>query len=151
MRVFVAGSTGAIGRFLVPLLVEAGHQVVTLVHTPEKAPTVEAFGAEAAVADALDRAELTAAVTQAQPDVIIHQLTAITGVGNLKKLDEDFALTNRLHTEATDTLLGAKRSIATRCPGLSVKSPGLREHRRVAGNFYEERLRGSLEAWAAAS
>ncbi len=77
MRVFVAGSTGAIGRFLAPLLVEAGHQVVALVHTPEKSPTVEAFGVEATVADALDRAGLTAAVRRARPDVIVHQLTAI--------------------------------------------------------------------------
>lgn len=114
MRVFVAGSTGVIGRFLVLLLVEAGHQVVALVHTPEKAPTVEAFGAEATVADALDRAGLTAAVRRAQPDVIVHQLTAITGVGNLKKLDEDFALTNRLRTEATDTLLAAAREVGAR-------------------------------------
>ncbi len=114
MRVFIAGSTGAIGRFLVPLLVEAGHEMVALVHTPEKVPSVEAIGAKATVADALDRAELTAAVTRAQPDVIIHQLTAITGVGNLTKLDEEFALTNRLRTEATDTLLAAAREVGTR-------------------------------------
>ena len=49
MRIFVAGSTGAIGRFLVPLLVESGHEVVALVHNPDKVTVVEALGAKAAV------------------------------------------------------------------------------------------------------
>ena len=37
MNIFVAGATGAVGRRLIPILVSAGHSVVGLTHTPEKA------------------------------------------------------------------------------------------------------------------
>jgi nucleoside-diphosphate-sugar epimerase len=49
-----------------------------------------------------------------EPEVIIHQLTALTGVANFKKLDEEFALTNRLRTEATETMLAAGRLVRAR-------------------------------------
>jgi hypothetical protein len=58
--------------------------------------------------------ELTAAIRRAEPEVIIHQLTALAGVGNFKKLDEEFALTNRFRTEVTDTMLAAARLVGTR-------------------------------------
>jgi nucleoside-diphosphate-sugar epimerase len=114
MRVFVAGSTGAIGKFLVPLLIENGHEVVALARAPRKAESLEAMGAKVAIADALKKEDLTAAIRKAEPEVIIHQLTALAGVGNFKKFDEEFALTNRLRTEVTDTMLAAARMVGTR-------------------------------------
>ena len=84
MRVFLAGSTGAIGKQLLPRLLSNGQEVVALVRTPDKRKKVEALGAKAAVADAFDREELTAAVRRAEPDVVIHQLTALAGVANFK-------------------------------------------------------------------
>jgi hypothetical protein len=71
-------------------------------------------GAQAALADALDDQVLIAAVRKAEPEVIIHQLTALTGAGNVKKFDEEFALTNRFRTEVTDALLAAARMAGTR-------------------------------------
>ncbi len=114
MRVFVAGSTGAVGKSLVPLLLERGHEVVALSRTSQKAKGLEALGAKVAVADALDRDGLTAAIRRAEPEVIIHQLTALAGVVNFKKFDEEFALTNRLRTEVTDTMLTAARLVGAR-------------------------------------
>ena len=114
MRVFIAGGTGAIGRSLVPLLVASEHEVIGLARSSEKAKLLEAFGAKAVIADALNKDELAAAIRASKPEVIVHQLTALSGVGNLKKLDEEFALTNRLRTEVTDTLLGAARASGTR-------------------------------------
>jgi 2-alkyl-3-oxoalkanoate reductase len=114
MKVFVAGGTGAIGKSLVPHLVETGHDVTALARTPEKGNEVAALGAKAAVADALDREELTAAIRRAEPEVIIHQLTALAGAGNFKKLDDEFALTNRFRTEVTDTMLAAARLVGAR-------------------------------------
>ena len=114
MRVFVAGSTGAVGKQLLPLLLESGHEVVALVRSSPKAREVEALGATAAMANALDKDELTAAVKQAAPEAVVHQLTALTGVANFKKLDEEFALTNRFRTEVTDTLLAAARLVGAR-------------------------------------
>lgn len=114
MRVFLAGSTGAVGKSLVPLLIESGHEVVALSRTSQKAKGVEALGAKVAIADALDKDGLTAAIRRAEPEVIIHQLTALAGVANFKKLDEEFALTNRLRTEVTDTMLAAARLVGAR-------------------------------------
>ncbi len=114
MKLFVAGGTGAVGKSLVPLLLEAGHEVVGLARSVERGRALEAMGAKVAVADALDREELTAAIRRAEPEVIIHELTALVGVGNFKRFDEEFALTNRLRTEVTDTMLAAARSVGTR-------------------------------------
>lgn len=115
MRVFVAGSTGAIGKRLVPLLQESGHEVIALSRTAHKAEDLEALGAKVAIADAFDSDLLTATIKRAEPEVIIHELTALGGgVGNFKHLDEQFALTNRLRTEVTDTMLAAARIAGAR-------------------------------------
>lgn len=114
MKVFVAGSTGVVGKTLVPLLLHSGHQVSTLIRTPQKAQELEALGAKVAIADAFDKDGLIAAIQKMEPDVIIHQLTAIPNDTNFKKLDEQFALTNRLRTEVTDTLLVAARLAGVR-------------------------------------
>jgi nucleoside-diphosphate-sugar epimerase len=114
MRVFVAGGTGVVGRVLVPQLIENGFEVVALVRAPQKTKAIAEMGAKVTIADALNKEELTAAVRRAEPEVIIHQLTAISGFGNLKKLDEGFVLTNRLRTEATDTMLAAARLVGAR-------------------------------------
>jgi nucleoside-diphosphate-sugar epimerase len=114
MRIFLAGSTGVVGRSLVPLLIQGGHEVVALIRSSHKAGSLEAMGARVAVADALDAAALTEAVRKAEPEVILHQLTGLSGAGNLKKFDEELARTNRLRTEATDTLLAAAALADTR-------------------------------------
>jgi nucleoside-diphosphate-sugar epimerase len=110
MRVFVAGGSGAMGRALVPRLVEAGHDVVALTRTPAKEAGLRTAGAEPVVADALDAAGIRAAVRQAEPDVVVHQLTAIPARLNPRSFDRDFAPTNRLRTEGTDHLLSAARA-----------------------------------------
>ena len=114
MKVFVAGSTGAIGRILVPQLVESGHEAIALVRDDRKAEALLAVGAKIVVADALNKEALTAAIRKAEPEVIIHQLTALAHAGNFKKLDEEFVLTNRFRTEVTDTLLAAARLVGAR-------------------------------------
>jgi nucleoside-diphosphate-sugar epimerase len=114
MRVFVAGGTGVVGKYLMPLLVKNGHQVVALVRTARKAKAVEARGAKVAYADALNKDDLIAAITRAEPEVIIHQITALAGVGNFKRFDEEFALTNRFRTEVTNTMLAAAGIVGTR-------------------------------------
>src|SRR6202521_2315785 len=113
MKVLVTGGTGAIGKFLLPLLVENKHEVVALTRSVIKAAQLEDSGVSAAIVDPLDKPRLTAAVRRAEPDVIIHQLSALSGVGNFRKFDQEFALTNRFRTEVTDTLLAAARTIGT--------------------------------------
>ena len=112
MKVFVAGATGAIGRQLVPRLVAVGHQVVAMTSKEANRQLVTALGAEVAVADALDADQVVEAVARASPEVIVHQLTAIGSV-DLRHLDRDFAVTNRLRTEGTDHLLSAGRAVGS--------------------------------------
>jgi len=113
MKVFVTGGTGAIGKFLLPALLEKGHEVVALTRSANKAVLLEEQGVTAVIADPLNKSQLTAAVRRAEPEVIIHELTALSGVDNFRNLDQDFALTNRFRSEVTETLLAAARTIGT--------------------------------------
>jgi nucleoside-diphosphate-sugar epimerase len=113
MRIFIAGGSGALGRRLVSMLVDAGHDVVATTRTPEKADRLRALGAEPVVLDALDRGAVMSAVTAAKPDVIVDELTALSGPADLRRFDRAFAQTNRLRTEGTDHLLAAARAAGT--------------------------------------
>jgi nucleoside-diphosphate-sugar epimerase len=113
MRVFLAGATGAIGKQLVPRLVEAGHEVHGMTRSESKQAMLHELGAVPVVADALDPDQVAEAVGRARPDVIVHQLTAI-GAVDLRHFDRDFALTNRLRTEGTDHLLSAGQAVGVR-------------------------------------
>src|ERR671916_1858471 len=110
MRVFVAGATGAIGKQLVPRLVEAGHEVHGMTSSESKQAMLYELGAVPVVADALDPDQVAEAVGRARPDVIVHQLTAIGSV-DPRHLERDFAPTNRLRTEGTDHLLSAGQAV----------------------------------------
>jgi nucleoside-diphosphate-sugar epimerase len=114
MRVFVAGATGALGRQLVPQLVGAGHEVVGMTRTASKQEALRAMGARPMVADALDPDAVARAVAEAEPEVIVHQLTALSGQLDLRHADRFFATTNRLRTEGTDHLLAAGRAVGVR-------------------------------------
>jgi len=130
MKVFVAGATGALGKQLVPMLVANGHDVVGMTRTEAKRDQVRRVGAQPVVADALDADAVGRALGEAEPDVIVHQLTAIPPKINMRRFDRDFALTNRLRTEGTDHLLsagraaGVKRFVAQSNAGLYARTGG---------------------------
>ncbi|NUR83658.1 MAG: NAD(P)-dependent oxidoreductase [Nonomuraea sp.] len=90
MRVLVAGATGVIGRQLLPLLEAVGHEVIPF---------------SRAMADALDHDATVKAVRHAAPDAVVHLLTAIPAKVDPKRFAEQFAMTNRLRTEATRNLI----------------------------------------------
>jgi len=113
MRVFVAGATGVMGRQLVPQLLAAGHKVIGMTRTEAKRAALWDLGAQPVVADALDPDQVAAAVAEAQPDVIVHQLTAISSF-DPRHFDREFAPTNRLRTEGTDHLLSAGQAVEVR-------------------------------------
>jgi nucleoside-diphosphate-sugar epimerase len=114
MRVFVTGATGALGQHLVPGLVAAGHEVTATTRAPGKAERLRAAGARPAVIDGLDRAAVIAAVLAAEPEVIVHQMTALADMRNLRNVDQVFAVTNELRTRGTDNLLAAAAEAGTR-------------------------------------
>ena len=119
MKVFVAGATGVLGRALVPLLVERGDEVVGMTRSASKEDLVRSLGARPVVTDALDPDGVAEAVALAAPEVIVHELTALSG--KLSARDMRYperspmaATTNRLRTEATDHLLAAGRAVGAR-------------------------------------
>jgi 2-alkyl-3-oxoalkanoate reductase len=117
MNVFVAGATGAIGTQLVPQLAAAGHDVIAMTRSPASADALRALGAWPVVADALDPDTVARAVAETEPEVIIHQLTALKGDPGLREMrdpDRFGAMTNRLRTEGTDHLLAAGRAVGIR-------------------------------------
>jgi nucleoside-diphosphate-sugar epimerase len=114
MKVFVAGATGALGKHLVPLLVANGHDVVGMTRTEAKRDQLRSVGARPVVADALDAGAVGRVVGEAEPDVIVHQLTAIPAAINMRRFEREFALTNRLRTEGTDHLLSAGRAVGVK-------------------------------------
>ncbi|HEX3335654.1 MAG TPA: NAD(P)-dependent oxidoreductase [Jatrophihabitans sp.] len=108
MRIFIAGAGGAIGRRLVPQLVQAGHDVVATTRSTAKLDMLAELGADSLIMDGLDPVAVGEGVAKAEPDVVVHQMTALASMGtNLRRFDRDFAVTNRLRTLGTDHLLAA--------------------------------------------
>jgi 2-alkyl-3-oxoalkanoate reductase len=108
MKIFVAGATGVVGRALVPQLGAASKQDL-----------VRSLGARPVVADALDPDAVAEVVASAEPEVVVHELTALSGPMSARDMrhPERFSgaiMTNRLRTEATDHLLAAGRAVGAR-------------------------------------
>src|SRR5436190_15961863 len=115
MRIFVAGASGALGSQLVPLLAGAGHEVVGTTTSPQKLETLRALGAEPVVLDVLDAEAAGRAISEAEPEVVVHEATALSGIGgNFRKFDQTFAETSRLRTRGTDNLLAAALAVGAR-------------------------------------
>jgi 2-alkyl-3-oxoalkanoate reductase len=114
MRVFVTGATGALGRYLVPGLVAAGHEVTATTRTPGKVAQLREAGAVPVILDGLDREAVITAVRAAAPEVVVHEMTALADMRNLRNPDKAFAATNELRTRGTDNLLAAAAQAGTR-------------------------------------
>jgi nucleoside-diphosphate-sugar epimerase len=110
MRVFVAGGAGALGRRLVPQLVARGHEVTATTRSAGKSDELRALGARPVVVNGLDGVAVGRAVAEAQPDAIVHQMTALGGSPDLRRFDRWFATTNELRTTGTRHLLAAARA-----------------------------------------
>lgn len=102
MRVLLAGSTGAIGRRLVPALRSAGHDVVGLTRDQRKADKLDAQGAQPVVADALDREALLRSCRGLRVDAVIHEMTALS---TPPAQHRGMRPTNQLRTRGTANLL----------------------------------------------
>jgi nucleoside-diphosphate-sugar epimerase len=111
MKVFVAGATGAIGRRLVPKLLQKGHAVHGTVRSAEGAAWLRAQGATPVPLDLLEPAAVKDAVRASRPDAIIHEGTALSGAGarSFSNPDRTMRGTNQLRTRGTDALLAAAR------------------------------------------
>lgn len=114
MRVFLAGATGAIGRSLVPQLRAAGHDVVGMTRSPERAGWLVEAGAEPVICDAFDAEGVKSALVEEQPEIVINQLTDIPKAVNPRKVEEQFATNDRLRIEGTHNLMRAAEAAGAR-------------------------------------
>jgi nucleoside-diphosphate-sugar epimerase len=104
MRIFVAGATGAVGRFLLPKLIRAGHEVIGITQSESKKSIIENTGAKALIADVFDREAIRSALDESQPEVVIHQLTSLSS--------RNFSDNTRIRREGTQNLVDAALSAA---------------------------------------
>jgi 2-alkyl-3-oxoalkanoate reductase len=109
MKIFVAGSTGAIGLPLVRALCTHGHQVIGMTRAGRGEDRLRELGAKTSNADAFDRAAVRSAIEASSPDVMIDQLTSLPAdpADILKSIPEDA----RLHRAGGGNLLAAAREL----------------------------------------
>ncbi|NUS73162.1 MAG: NAD(P)-dependent oxidoreductase [Corynebacteriales bacterium] len=102
MRILVAGGSGAVGRPLVAQLLRAGHEVVATSRSEQRLVELRSIGAEAIHMNAVESASVMAAVEQAAPEVVIHQLTSLA--------EGELAEHGRVRREGTQHLVEAAKS-----------------------------------------
>jgi nucleoside-diphosphate-sugar epimerase len=107
MRVFLAGASGAIGRRLVPLLRQAGHDVTGTTRSAETGRALARAGVEPAVLDVFDAEAVTRAMRAARPEVVIHQLTDLPREFDEAKIAASYSRNARIRTEGTRNLIAA--------------------------------------------
>jgi nucleoside-diphosphate-sugar epimerase len=114
MRVFLAGASGAIGRRLMPLLVQQGHMVTGTTRSPARARDIERAGVTPAVLDVFDAQATNKAIAAVNPDVIIHQLTDLPREADSQKIAAHAAGNARIRSEGTRNLIAAARAASVR-------------------------------------
>ena len=107
MKVLVAGATGVLGRRLIPLLVNAGHEVVGTSRSPVRAEGLRQQGARGVVVDALDKKRVEEVMSMERPEVVIHELSDIPRLLDPSRVSAQFGGNVRLRTEGTRNLVNA--------------------------------------------
>ena len=104
MKVFVTGATGAIGRFAVPELVAAGHEVTGLARSDDKAAQLEQQGARAARVSLFDEAALKEVF--AGHDVVCNLATSIPPITKAASI-KNWAENDRIRREGSTAVVNA--------------------------------------------
>jgi len=132
-RVFLAGAAGVIGRRLTPLLLTHGHSVWGTTRSPDNSEFVRKLGARPVVVDVFDAEALAAAMLEAKPEIVMHQLTDLAAVQDPAKRSGALARNGRIRDEGTRNLVAAARKAgARRLIAQSIAwayAPGARPHR----------------------
>jgi nucleoside-diphosphate-sugar epimerase len=114
MRVFVTGASGAIGRRLIPQLIDGGHEVIGTHNSPSSAELLQTLGAKPVRLELLDARAVRKAVLGHEPDAIVHEATALANVKFARNMDKVTAKTSELRTKGTDALIAAAREAGVR-------------------------------------
>jgi nucleoside-diphosphate-sugar epimerase len=113
-RIFLAGAAGVIGRRLTPLLLAHGHEVWGATRSLDNRELLRGLGARTVVVDVFDAEALTAAVIEAEPQIIMHQLTDLAAVQDPAKRSDALARNARIRHEGTRNLVEAARKAGAR-------------------------------------
>lgn len=113
MRVLVAGASGVVGTYLLPQLLERGHDVIGTATRREGVERIRRTGATAVLLDGLDATAVREVVARTKPEAIVNEMTALKGTPDFKRFDQWFAKTNELRTKGTANLLAAAAAVGT--------------------------------------
>jgi nucleoside-diphosphate-sugar epimerase len=111
LRVAVIGATGVLGRAVVPAFVDAGHQVVALSRTPQKAAVVEAMGALTRVGSLFDADGLAALLEGCDA---VCNLASHVPVGYSTALPWAWKVNDKLRTDGVRRVLTAAKAAGVR-------------------------------------
>ncbi|HWP83052.1 MAG TPA: NAD(P)-dependent oxidoreductase [Bacteroidota bacterium] len=101
MKIFIAGATGVLGRRVVRLLTEHGHEVTGLARSPQNEAFLNSMNARSTRVDIFDRAALIRAVHG--HDAVLHLATKIPTKSRPRR--SDWNMNDRLRTEGTQNLI----------------------------------------------
>jgi NAD dependent epimerase/dehydratase family len=113
-RIFLAGAAGVIGRRLTPLLVAHGHSVWGATRSRDKSEFLRELGARPVLVDVFDAKALASAVLEAEPEIVIHQLTDLSAIQDPAKRSDALARNARIRDEGTRNLVAAARKAGAR-------------------------------------
>jgi nucleoside-diphosphate-sugar epimerase len=131
MKIFVAGGTGVIGRPLIAKLLDKGHSIVALTRSPEEAQALAEKGIEPAIADVFDTDAVKAAVSRAQPEIVIEQLTALPRTYTPESMRAAAPFNTRIRLEGGANVLagaqaaGVRRYLRQSVAFYAIPGPGL--------------------------
>ncbi|GAA6617136.1 NAD-dependent epimerase/dehydratase family protein [Scytonema sp. NUACC26] len=114
MKIFIAGATGAIGRPLIAQLLAKGYDVVALTRSTDRARTLAEQGIEPALADVFDKDAIKAAIKNAQPEIVIEQLTSLPKTYTGESMSAAGPLNRRLRLEGGANVLAAAQESGVR-------------------------------------
>jgi nucleoside-diphosphate-sugar epimerase len=117
MRIFVTGGTGAIGRYAVPTLIDAGHSVTAMARSDAKGDELRSAGADPVTVSLFDRDGLTSAL--AGHDAVVNLATALPPTGSATRVSA-WAACERVRTEGSSAVVDA--ALAANVPRLLQES-----------------------------
>lgn len=104
MKIAITGGTGVVGRRAIPLLRDAGHDVIAIVRSEQSARGVTRLGARARVASLFDAAAMREALGSV--DAVINLATSIPS-GNRVALPWAWKENSRIRTEGSRIIADA--------------------------------------------
>jgi nucleoside-diphosphate-sugar epimerase len=114
MKILIAGGTGAIGRPLIAELQANGHTVVALTRSADKAQALVEQDIEPEIADVFDADAVKTAVSRAEPEVVIEQLTALPKTYTSESMRTAAPFNRRIRLEGGANVLAAARAAGVR-------------------------------------